>query len=135
MSSLHDQLQLFVPLQTDKDKKQLFLYDQRLRQQVFEALEIRLLLVGWNFNSILGNSQLTMEFSQLLVQLVCNGVVDFHNNSELLYPLIDMLACMIHSTLVPERDAVDTQARIEENRKGYLTVVKRLRKVCWILND
>lgn len=72
-----------------------------------------------------------MDFTQLFVQCVCSGVVDFQNNCENLYTLIDMTASLIHSALVPEREGSsnDHQVRSEENRKAYGTLTKRLRKV------
>ena len=48
-----------------------------------------------------------IEWSTLLVQLIVRGVVDLTHNSDLFTSVIDMLAILIHSTLINDRDSGD----------------------------
>ena len=65
-----------------------------------------------------------MEWAVLLTQLVTSGVVDLSNNSELFPTLQDMLATLLHATLV-----IDAQSeRGEDNRKYHQNLIKKLKK-------
>ncbi|CAH1781069.1 unnamed protein product [Owenia fusiformis] len=126
LNSLHSQLEKF--LQT-KDEKQ-FPSDNKIRQVMSEALQLRLSLVGGMFDTIQRNNSATTDWALLFVQLVCNGVVDTYNNSELFTSIIDMLCVMIHGTLVtdanPDKD--DAKPSSNEGRKLYQNITKKLRK-------
>jgi len=62
-----------------------------------------------------------------MVQLIISNIC-----RELFTTVIDMLATLIHSTLVS-----DSQSEKEENRKHYQNLMKKLKKVCniKILNE
>ena len=65
----------------------------------------------------------------LFAQLISRGVVDLTNNSDLFTTVLDMLATLIHSTLVTDRD-VSQSDRSDENRKhhAHSNLVKKLKK-------
>ena len=56
------------------------------------------------FNTICGSWSSVQEWSTLLVQLIVRGVVDLTNNSDLFTLLLDMLAILIHSALIQDRE-------------------------------
>lgn len=49
--------------------------------EIIDALDLRLSLVGTLFDGIYRNLSITTDWSVLLTQLMCNGVVDFQNNT------------------------------------------------------
>ena len=59
------------------------------------------------FDSICRSQSSVIEWSTLLVQLIVRGVVDLTHNSDLFTTVLDMLAILIHSTLVNDRDSGD----------------------------
>ena len=59
------------------------------------------------FDMICQSQSSVIEWSTLLVQLIVRGVVDLTHNSDLFSSVIDMLAILIHSTLVNDRDSGD----------------------------
>ena len=56
------------------------------------------------FNTICGSWSSVQDWSTLLVQLIVRGVVDLTNNSDLFTLLLDMLAILIHSALIQDRE-------------------------------
>ena len=68
------------------------------------TLSFRFSLVGGMFNTICGSWSSVQEWSTLLVQLIVRGVVDLTNNSDLFTLLLDMLAILIHSALIQDRE-------------------------------
>lgn len=48
--------------------------------EMVDALDLRLSLVGTLFDGIYRNLSITTDWSVLLAQLMCNGVVDFQTN-------------------------------------------------------
>ena len=79
------------------------------------------------FESITTTMQSITDWSTLLVQLVVRGVIDLTNNSDLFCMLVDMLAILIHSTLIIDKE-VGGSDRAEENKRSYLALVKKLKK-------
>lgn len=57
------------------------------------------------------------------MQLVSHGVIDLNNNAELFATVIDMLATLIHSTLVS-----DSQSEKDDNKRFYQNLMKKLKK-------
>ena len=59
------------------------------------------------FDTICRSQSSVIEWSTLLVQLIVRGVVDLTHNSDLFTTVLDMLAILIHSTLINDRDSGD----------------------------
>lgn len=90
---------------------------------MLDALQLRFSLVGGMFDAIQKNHTLTTDWAILLAQLISQGVIDLTNNSELFTTVLDMLATLIHSTLIS-----DSQSERDENKKLYTNLMKKLRK-------
>ena len=70
---------------------------------MLEALRLRFALVGGLFDTVTSYSNsIITEWAILLVQLINFGVIDLTNNSELFTTVLDMLAALIHSTLMSD---------------------------------
>lgn len=121
LTSLHSQLSQF--LSTSKEEKNIGAEDPKTREVLQDALQLRFSLVGGVFDTIQRNTTVTTDWAILLVQLVSYGVIDLNNNSELFTTVIDMLATLIHSTLVS-----DSQSEKDENKKHYQNLMKKLKK-------
>ena len=121
LTSLHSQLSQF--LNTSKEEKNIGSEDPKMREVLQDALQLRFSLVGGVFDTIQRNTSVTTDWAILLVQLVSYGVVDLNNNSELFTTVVDMLATLIHSTLVS-----DSQSEKDENKKHYQNLMKKLKK-------
>jgi mediator of RNA polymerase II transcription subunit 12 len=87
------------------------------------AIQLRLALVGCMFDQIQRCGLLLSEWSMLLLQLLTYGVVSPQLNYSLYTGVIDMLAALVHSTLVDS----GTDAR-EDSRKQHQNLMKKLRK-------
>eukprot|EP00092_Neocalanus_flemingeri_P010941 GFUD01011784.1.p1 GENE.GFUD01011784.1~~GFUD01011784.1.p1 ORF type:complete len:905 (-),score=263.34 GFUD01011784.1:318-2708(-) len=125
LQSLHTQLSTFLCFSNDE---KLYNYeDPTARKTMQDALQLRFSLVGGLFESITTNFQSITDWSTLLVQLVVRGVIDLTNNSDLYCMVIDMVAILIHSTLIIEKE-VGGNDRQEENKRSYLALVKKLKK-------
>ncbi|KAL6442397.1 hypothetical protein ACFW04_002558 [Cataglyphis niger] len=121
LTSLHSQLSQF--LNTSKEEKHIGAEDPKTREVLQDALQLRFSLVGGVFDTIQRNTTATTDWAILLVQLVSYGVIDLNNNAELFTTVIDMLATLIHSTLVS-----DSQSEKDENKKHYQNLMKKLKK-------
>eukprot|EP00095_Tigriopus_kingsejongensis_P004973 maker-scaffold96_size378025-snap-gene-2.33 protein:Tk04973 transcript:maker-scaffold96_size378025-snap-gene-2.33-mRNA-1 annotation:"mediator of rna polymerase ii transcription subunit 12" len=124
LHALHGQLSTYLCF--NKNEK-IYRYDDPMsRKTMLESLRLRFSLVGGMFDTICKNVTFTQEWSTLLVQLMSRGVVSLSNNSDLFTVALDMLATLIHSTLVSDKDSNMS----EEGRKhyGYHNLVKRLKK-------
>ncbi|XP_066905955.1 mediator of RNA polymerase II transcription subunit 12 isoform X3 [Halyomorpha halys] len=122
LMSLHSQLTQC--LQVAKEDRNYAYDTEKSRSMMQDALLLRFSLVGGMFDTIQRNTTLTTDWAILLVQLVIYGVIDLNNNSELFNTVIDMLATLIHSTLVS-----DSQSdKCEENKKHYQNLMKKLKK-------
>jgi len=125
LQSLHEQLSNFLCF-TPEEK--VYNYeDPTSRKTMQDALQLRFSLLGGMFDSIINNFQSITEWSTLLVQLVVRGVIDLTNNSDLFCTVMDMLTCLIHSSLVIDKETSSSE-RAEENRRHYLQLVKRIKK-------
>lgn len=87
------------------------------------AIQLRLSLVGCMFDQIQRCGQLLSEWSMLLLQLLIYGVVSPQLNYSLYTGVVDMLAALIHSTLVDS----GADAR-EDGRKQHQNLMKKLRR-------
>lgn len=56
------------------------LFDEQFRSVLAEALQLRLSIVGWMFDTIQQSMNLMKEFAELLVQLIYYGIIDTNNN-------------------------------------------------------
>ena len=73
---------------------------------------------------MLKNPTAAIDWAVLFSQLVTTGVIDLSNNMELFDTLQDMLATLLHSTLV-----LDGQSdRGDDGRKYYPVLIKKLKK-------
>lgn len=114
------------------------------REQILDALQLRFSLVGGMFDAIQKNTTATTDWAILLAQLISQGVIDLSTNrlltlallfcnfffesffsfhSDLFTTVLDMLATLIHSTLISE-----SQSERDENKKLYINLMKKLRK-------
>lgn len=121
LTSLHTQLSSLFG-STNKEEKNIGSEDPKIREILQDALQLRFSLVGGVFDTIQRNVTMTNDWALLLVQLVSYGVIDLNNNAELFTTVIDMLATLIHSTLV------DSQSEKDENKRCYTNLMKKLKK-------
>ncbi|CAB0013481.1 unnamed protein product [Nesidiocoris tenuis] len=122
LTSLHAQLTQCI--QMAKEDRNYVCGDHKSRTAMQDALLLRFSLIGGMFDTIQRNTNLTIDWAILLVQLVIYGVIDLNNNWELFNTVIDMLATLIHSTLVSDSQS----EKCEENRKHYQNLMKKLKK-------
>ncbi|XP_039485003.1 mediator of RNA polymerase II transcription subunit 12 isoform X1 [Drosophila santomea] len=90
--------------------------EPQAREEILDALQLRFSLVGGMFEAIQKNSTPTTDWAILLAQLVCQGVVDLSCNRELFTTVVDMLATLVHSTLV------------SDDERHYMNLMKKLKK-------
>lgn len=100
--------------------------DPSKRKLMLEALRLRFGIIGGLFDVI---TSFTYNCSNVIitewaVQLVVTGVIDLKSNSKLFTTVIDMVAALIHSTLVSEPGS-DTR---DENKPHYYNLVKKIKK-------
>lgn len=126
MASLYKQLSEFCT--ANKEEKGIGNDDPKSREILQDALQLRFSLVGGVFDTFQRNTPatnvMTTEWAVLLVQLVKDGVIDLNNNSELFTTVLDMLATLVHSTLVLD----SSQSEKDENKKLYTNLMKKLKK-------
>uniref|UniRef100_A0A0A9YNL5 Mediator of RNA polymerase II transcription subunit 12 n=1 Tax=Lygus hesperus TaxID=30085 RepID=A0A0A9YNL5_LYGHE len=122
LTSLHAQLTQCI--QIAKEDRNYVCENHKSRTAMQDALLLRFSLIGGMFDTIQRNTNLTTDWAILLVQLVIYGVIDLNNNWELFNTVIDMLATLIHSTLVSDSQS----EKCEENRKHYQNLMKKLKK-------
>ncbi|KAJ8310216.1 hypothetical protein KUTeg_012081 [Tegillarca granosa] len=120
LSSLLSQLEKFI--NNCKEALDKTPDESKVRQNIHEALLLRLSLVGGMFDTIQRNTSNTIDWALLLVQLVTNGLVDAQSNNELFTVLVDMMAVLIFGTLVTEG------MEKEENKRTYLNLTKKLKR-------
>lgn len=122
LSSLHTQLtQFLAAIQKFEDVGGI--KDPQAREQMLDALQLRFSLVGGMFDAIQKNSTPVSDWAILLTQLMCQSAIDLTTNSELFTTALDMLATLIHSTLIS-----DSQSERDENKKHYTNLMKKLKK-------
>lgn len=122
LSSLHTQLTQFLAA-IQKFDSVGGIKDPQGREQMLDALQLRFSLVGGMFDAIQKNSTPVSDWAILLTQLMCQSAIDLTTNSELFTTALDMLATLIHSTLIS-----DSQTERDENKKHYTNLMKKLKK-------
>ncbi|XP_050541697.1 mediator of RNA polymerase II transcription subunit 12 isoform X2 [Daktulosphaira vitifoliae] len=125
LSSLHNQLSQYLILSKEERLGiQEGCANNKEVNAIQNSLSLRFSLVGGMFDTIQRNTTLTTDWAVLLVQLVTYSVIDLTNNTKLFSTIIDMLATLIHSTLVSDSQT----EKGEENRKHYQNLMKKLKK-------
>lgn len=122
LSSLHTQLTQFLA-GIQKFESVGGIKDPQGREEMLDALQLRFSLVGGMFDAIQKNSTPVSDWAILLTQLMCQSAIDLTTNSELFTTALDMLATLIHSTLIS-----DSQTERDENKKHYTNLMKKLKK-------
>lgn len=92
-----------------------------------EALKLRLNLVGGMFDTVQRSTQQTTEWAVLLLEIIISGTVDMQSNNELFTTVLDMLSVLINGTLAADMSSI-SQGSMEENKRAYMNLVKKLRK-------
>ncbi|KAI1305889.1 Mediator of RNA polymerase II transcription subunit 12-like protein [Halotydeus destructor] len=88
-----------------------------------KGLQLRLSLVGGMFDIICKSMTTLGEWCILLLQLICNGVVEPQLDYELFTTVLDMLSVLIHST-----NTNDASESRDDSRKHYFNLLKKLKK-------
>ena len=75
-----------------------------------DSLQLRFSLVGGLFEGVHrggsgGSGGSVQEWATLLTQLIARGVVDLTKNSDLFLTVLDMLAVLVHSTLISDKES------------------------------
>uniref|UniRef100_A0A3B4B7V0 Mediator complex subunit Med12 domain-containing protein n=1 Tax=Periophthalmus magnuspinnatus TaxID=409849 RepID=A0A3B4B7V0_9GOBI len=100
--------------------------DCKAKQMMHEALKLRLNLVGGMFDTVQRSTQQTTEWAVLLLDIISSGTVDMQSN-ELFTTVLDMLSVLINGTLAADMSSI-SQGSMEENKRAYMNLVKKLRK-------
>uniref|UniRef100_W5KWG0 Mediator complex subunit 12 n=1 Tax=Astyanax mexicanus TaxID=7994 RepID=W5KWG0_ASTMX len=101
--------------------------DCKAKQMMHEALKLRLNLVGGMFDTVQRSTQQTNEWAVLLLDIISSGTVDMQSNNELFTTVLDMLSVLINGTLAADMSSI-SQGSMEENKRAYMNLVKKLRK-------
>ncbi|KAI4897312.1 hypothetical protein NFI96_034020, partial [Prochilodus magdalenae] len=101
--------------------------DCKAKQMMHEALKLRLNLVGGMFDTVQRSTQQTTEWAVLLLDIISSGTVDMQSNNELFTTVLDMLSVLINGTLAADMSSI-SQGSMEENKRAYMNLVKKLRK-------
>ncbi|XP_029425224.1 mediator of RNA polymerase II transcription subunit 12-like protein isoform X8 [Nannospalax galili] len=101
--------------------------DAKARQMMYEALQLRLNLVGGMFDTVQRSTQGTTDWALLLLQIITSGTVDMHTNNELFTTVLDMLGVLINGTLASDLSNAPPGGS-EENKRAYMNLVKKLKK-------
>ena len=136
LQCLHTQLSMFMCF--NKDEKLYNYEDPTARKAMQDALQLRFSLVGGMFDTICRSTASVTDWSTLLVQLIVRGVVGLTNNSDLFTSVLDMLAILIHSALINDRESSSSSGGgsgqvnqgNDDGRKNhaYHALVKKLKK-------
>uniref|UniRef100_A0A452H393 Mediator complex subunit Med12 domain-containing protein n=1 Tax=Gopherus agassizii TaxID=38772 RepID=A0A452H393_9SAUR len=83
--------------------------------------------VGGMFDTVQRSTQQTTEWAVLLLDIISSGTVDMQSNNELFTTVLDMLSVLINGTLAADMSSI-SQGSMEENKRAYMNLVKKLRK-------
>ncbi|CAJ0948968.1 unnamed protein product [Ranitomeya imitator] len=86
-----------------------------------------LILVGGMFDTVQRSTQQTTDWAVLLLDIISSGTVDMQSNNELFTTVLDMLSVLINGTLAADMSSI-SQGSMEENKRAYMNLVKKLRK-------
>uniref|UniRef100_A0A674MC47 Mediator complex subunit 12 n=1 Tax=Takifugu rubripes TaxID=31033 RepID=A0A674MC47_TAKRU len=123
LTSLYSQLQQIVT----NWREDQYQDDCKAKQMMHEALKLRLNLVGGMFDTVQRSTQQTTEWAVLLLDIISSGTVDMQSNNELFTTVLDMLSVLINGTLAADMSSI-SQGSMEENKRAYMNLVKKLRK-------
>uniref|UniRef100_A0A8C0L5U1 Mediator complex subunit 12 n=1 Tax=Canis lupus dingo TaxID=286419 RepID=A0A8C0L5U1_CANLU len=123
LTSLYSQVHQIVNNWRDDQ----YLDDCKPKQLMHEALKLRLNLVGGMFDTVQRSTQQTTEWAVLLLEIIISGTVDMQSNNELFTTVLDMLSVLINGTLAADMSSI-SQGSMEENKRAYMNLVKKLRK-------
>uniref|UniRef100_A0A6I8N406 Mediator complex subunit 12 n=1 Tax=Ornithorhynchus anatinus TaxID=9258 RepID=A0A6I8N406_ORNAN len=123
LTSLYSQVHQIVNNWRDDQ----YLDDCKPKQLMHEALKLRLNLVGGMFDTVQRSTQQTTEWAVLLLEVIISGTVDMQSNNELFTTVLDMLSVLINGTLAADMSSI-SQGIMEENKRAYMNLVKKLRK-------
>uniref|UniRef100_A0A8C8CK29 Mediator complex subunit Med12 domain-containing protein n=1 Tax=Oncorhynchus tshawytscha TaxID=74940 RepID=A0A8C8CK29_ONCTS len=84
-------------------------------------------LYGGMFDTVQRSTQQTTEWAVLLLDIISSGTVDMKSNNELFTTVLDMLSVLINGTLAADMSSI-SQGSMEENKRAYMNLVKKLRK-------
>uniref|UniRef100_A0A452VBG6 Mediator complex subunit 12 n=1 Tax=Ursus maritimus TaxID=29073 RepID=A0A452VBG6_URSMA len=122
LTSLYSQVHQYFPINALG-----YLDDCKPKQLMHEALKLRLNLVGGMFDTVQRSTQQTTEWAVLLLEIIISGTVDMQSNNELFTTVLDMLSVLINGTLAADMSSI-SQGSMEENKRAYMNLVKKLRK-------
>uniref|UniRef100_A0AAR2INR2 Mediator complex subunit Med12 domain-containing protein n=1 Tax=Pygocentrus nattereri TaxID=42514 RepID=A0AAR2INR2_PYGNA len=123
LTSLYSQVQQIVT----NWREDQYQDDCKAKQMMHEALKLRLNLVGGMFDTVQRSTQQTTEWAVLLLDIISSGTVDMQSNNELFTTVLDMLSVLINGTLAADMSSI-SQGSMEENKRAYMNLVKKLRK-------
>uniref|UniRef100_A0A8B9JWH7 Mediator complex subunit 12 n=1 Tax=Astyanax mexicanus TaxID=7994 RepID=A0A8B9JWH7_ASTMX len=123
LTSLYSQVQQIVT----NWREDQYQDDCKAKQMMHEALKLRLNLVGGMFDTVQRSTQQTNEWAVLLLDIISSGTVDMQSNNELFTTVLDMLSVLINGTLAADMSSI-SQGSMEENKRAYMNLVKKLRK-------
>uniref|UniRef100_A0A8D2IZQ1 Mediator complex subunit 12 n=1 Tax=Varanus komodoensis TaxID=61221 RepID=A0A8D2IZQ1_VARKO len=123
LTSLYSQVQQIVT----NWREEQYQDDCKAKQLMHEALKLRLNLVGGMFDTVQRSTQQTTEWAVLLLDIISSGTVDMQSNNELFTTVLDMLSVLINGTLAADMSSI-SQGSMEENKRAYMNLVKKLRK-------
>uniref|UniRef100_A0A4W5MDG8 Mediator complex subunit 12 n=1 Tax=Hucho hucho TaxID=62062 RepID=A0A4W5MDG8_9TELE len=119
LTSLYSQVQQIVT----NWREDQYQDDCKAKQMMHEALKLRLNLVGGMFDTVQRSTQQTTEWAVLLLDIISS--VPTH--LELFTTVLDMLSVLINGTLAADMSSI-SQGSMEENKRAYMNLVKKLRK-------
>ncbi|XP_078403088.1 mediator of RNA polymerase II transcription subunit 12 isoform X3 [Cetorhinus maximus] len=123
LTSLYSQVQQIVT----NWREDQYQDDCKAKQMMHEALKLRLNLVGGMFDTVQRSTQGTTEWAVLLLDIISSGTVDMQSNNELFTTVLDMLSVLVNGTLAADMSSI-SQGSMEENKRAYMNLVKKLRK-------
>uniref|UniRef100_A0A8B9TDP4 Mediator complex subunit 12 n=1 Tax=Anas platyrhynchos TaxID=8839 RepID=A0A8B9TDP4_ANAPL len=122
LTSLYSQVQQIVT----NWREDQYQDDCKAKQLMHEALKLRLNLVGGMFDTVQRSTQQTTEWAVLLLDIISSPSVQVYS-SNLFTTVLDMLSVLINGTLAADMSSI-SQGSMEENKRAYMNLVKKLRK-------
>uniref|UniRef100_A0A8C7V4L1 Mediator complex subunit 12 n=1 Tax=Oncorhynchus mykiss TaxID=8022 RepID=A0A8C7V4L1_ONCMY len=119
LTSLYSQVQQIVT----NWREDQYQDDCKAKQMMHEALKLRLNLVGGMFDTVQRSTQQTTEWAVLLLDIISS----VPTRLELFTTVLDMLSVLINGTLAADMSSI-SQGSMEENKRAYMNLVKKLRK-------
>uniref|UniRef100_A0A915HQD2 Mediator complex subunit Med12 domain-containing protein n=1 Tax=Romanomermis culicivorax TaxID=13658 RepID=A0A915HQD2_ROMCU len=95
--------------------------------EMLDSLRLRLSLVGGMFDTVCKSSSIE-AWALLLVQLILYNVITPEGNQQLFNTCCDMLCILIHSCLLPDLTPGGGERTIDDGKKSYNNISKKLKK-------